>query len=113
MLNPNLAVKIRIRLLLFFFVDKVENFDLYHYEIQNQTENLEQRWKTWEKKKWVTLKIFQCDLKFFSVISVSLNKENISERWSWIITVISFVNIFQCDFRVFSVSQKFSVWFSV
>ena len=54
---------------------------------------------------------FQCDLIFFSVISVSLN--NKEKYFSVIIHVVSFVNIFQCDFRVSSVCKKLSVWFSV
>ena len=50
-------------------------------------------------------KIFKGD--FISVIQQQ------REKISVIFTVVSFLNNFQCDFRDFSVSQKFSVWFSV
>ena len=60
--------------------------------------------------------IFHCDVKIFSVISVSLNNKGKYFRYlrlSWIITVISFVNIFQSGFRVFSVTKIFCMIFSV
>ena len=56
------------------------------------------------------LKIFLCDLNFFSVISVSL--DNKGKYFSVIINVVFFVTIFQYDFRVFF-SVKKSAIFSV
>ena len=69
-------------------------------------------------KKWVTLKIFQCDLKFFSVISLSLNNKGkyFSEiildylcyfLWKyfsvWFLYLFSVTKKFQCDFQCHSV----------
>ena len=61
----------------------------------------------------ITLKIFffffffQCD---FGV----LEQQRKIFQWNYPgLSLVSFVNIFQRDFRGFSVSQKFSVWFSV
>ena len=87
---------------------------LWNYDTENHTENSQSCWKTWEQKEWVTLKIFQCDLKLFSVISVSLN--NKGKYFSEIILD------YHCDFlcKCFSVLfpylfsvTKISVWFSV
>ena len=55
--------------------------------------------KTWEQKKWVTLIYFQCDLKFFSVISLFLN--NKGKYFSEIILD------YHCEF----LCKYFSVWF--
>ena len=41
------------------------HLSLWNYASENHTEKLEQRWKSWEQKKWVTLKVFSVWFIYF------------------------------------------------
>ena len=53
-------------------VDMYSYCNLWKYDTENHTENLEKRWKSWEQKNWVTLKIW---FNFFQYDSSVLDKK--------------------------------------
>ena len=69
----------------------------WHYDYH--TENLEWRWKTWEQKKWITVEIFNFNLKIFSAISVSLDNK------------ARYFRVIILDYHCGFLCKYFSVWF--